>query len=228
LYADVPGMPNSSSYWCPWCLLSHSEWNKDPDTFIPEEHTLQFLLEMSEAVQKDFKKQLKPMDRKRVSCERHYQYLGPQNFVLPLLHLDIGMVNQAWESIQEWVDDVLEIVPPIERDARKQVQDAKEKLALALENKKQADATINIELREKSGTATLIKANLCRKYLDGTQREELNVQLTLLDAFITDLKQQMKVMKENLKSCQKNLVDLKKKTCNLQKRKGKTRGKYIS
>jgi hypothetical protein len=70
-YADVLGMPNSSSYWCPWCLLSHPEWNKDPDTFVPEERTLQFISEMSEAVQKDFKKQLKPMDQKGVSCERH-------------------------------------------------------------------------------------------------------------------------------------------------------------
>jgi hypothetical protein len=74
------------------------------------------------------------------------------------------------------------------RDARKQVQDAKEKLALAMENKKQSDATINIELREKSGNATLIKANLRRKNLDSMQREVLKVQLTLLDSFITDLK----------------------------------------
>jgi hypothetical protein len=127
---------------------------------------------MSGAVQKDLKTQLKPMDRKGVSCKRHYRCLGPQNFVPPLLHLEIGMVNQAWESFKEWVNDVVEIVPPIERDARKQVQDAKEKLVLALENKKQADATINIELRKKSGTATLIKADLSRKKLDGTQREE--------------------------------------------------------
>jgi hypothetical protein len=25
-YADVLGMLNSSSYWCPWCLLSHPQW----------------------------------------------------------------------------------------------------------------------------------------------------------------------------------------------------------
>jgi hypothetical protein len=24
-YADVVGMSNSTSYWCPWCLLSHAE-----------------------------------------------------------------------------------------------------------------------------------------------------------------------------------------------------------
>jgi hypothetical protein len=25
-YADVLGVPKSSSYWCPWCLLSLIEW----------------------------------------------------------------------------------------------------------------------------------------------------------------------------------------------------------
>jgi hypothetical protein len=52
------------------------------------------------------------------------------------LHLEIGMVNQAWESFEELVDDFVEIVPPIEKDAHKKVQDAKEKLALATEDKK--------------------------------------------------------------------------------------------
>ena len=56
------------------------------------------------------------MDQKGVSCERHYRCLGPQNFVPSLLHLEIGMVNQAWESFEELVDDFVEIVPPIEKD----------------------------------------------------------------------------------------------------------------
>ncbi len=27
-YADILGMPKSSSYWCLWCLLSHPEWQQ--------------------------------------------------------------------------------------------------------------------------------------------------------------------------------------------------------
>jgi hypothetical protein len=49
-YADVLGMLNSTSYRCPWCLLSHSEWYKTPETFSPKACTLDFLLEMSLAV----------------------------------------------------------------------------------------------------------------------------------------------------------------------------------
>jgi hypothetical protein len=30
-YADVLGMPKSSSYRCPWCLLSHVEWQQSVD-----------------------------------------------------------------------------------------------------------------------------------------------------------------------------------------------------
>ncbi len=71
-YADVLGMPNSTSYWCPWCLLSHSEWNKAPEAFIPEARTLDFLSEMYLAVKNDADKKLKPTDQKGVLCERHY------------------------------------------------------------------------------------------------------------------------------------------------------------
>jgi hypothetical protein len=55
-YADVLGMPNSSSYWCPWCLLSHPEWNKDPDAFVTEERTLKFLSKTLEAIKYDSQK----------------------------------------------------------------------------------------------------------------------------------------------------------------------------
>jgi len=55
-YADVLGMPNSSSYWCPWCLLSHPEWNRDPTTFAVEERTLKFLSDTVEAINKDSEK----------------------------------------------------------------------------------------------------------------------------------------------------------------------------
>jgi hypothetical protein len=159
-------MPNSTSYWCPWCLLSHSEWNKAPETFIPEARTLGFLSEMYLAVKNDADKKLKPTDRKGISCERHYKCLGPDNFVPPLLHLEIGMVNQVWEAFEEWVDAIVEIVPPFESDARTEVKNAKEKLELAIEEKKQVDAMTNIEIRDKSGTLKVIKAQLRRKNLE--------------------------------------------------------------
>jgi hypothetical protein len=114
---------------------------------------------------------MKPMDQKGISNERHCSCLGQQHFVPTLFHLEVGMVNQALESFKEWVDDIIvEIVPPVERDA----EDAKEKSEISAEEKKQSYATKNIELRGKSGTATLIKVHLWQKNLGITQCEELS------------------------------------------------------
>jgi hypothetical protein len=86
-YADVLRMPNSSSYWCPWCLLSHANWNQPPETFNAEERTLDFLLEVSLAVKNDSERKLKPMDRKGVTCERHYKCLDHKTLYLPFCTL---------------------------------------------------------------------------------------------------------------------------------------------
>jgi hypothetical protein len=65
------------------------------------------------------------------------------------------MVNQVWEAFEEWVNAIVEVVPPFERDAHTEVKNAKEKLELAIEEKKQVDATTNIEIRDKSGVNIL-------------------------------------------------------------------------
>ena len=61
------------------------------------------------------------------------------------------------------MDEDVEIVPPVEKDAQKQVEAAKNLLAEAADDKKRCEATSNIELREKSGTAMLIRSQLRRK-----------------------------------------------------------------
>jgi hypothetical protein len=59
----------------------------------------------------DIEKKMTPADKKGVSTEMHYQCLTPQNFVPPLLHLEIGMVNQMWDNLVEWIDEEVEIIP---------------------------------------------------------------------------------------------------------------------
>jgi len=43
-------MPNSSSYWCPWCWLLHPKWTKGPNTFVTLERMLNFILEIVQAI----------------------------------------------------------------------------------------------------------------------------------------------------------------------------------
>ncbi len=170
---------------------------------------MEFLKEVSLAVKNDSERKMKPSYRKGVTCERHYKCLGPQNFVPPLLHLEIGMVNQAWDAFEDWVDDAVKIAPPHEKEAHMEVLDTKERLAIALDDKKEADATINIDIHEKSGEAASIKAQLRRKGLENSRREELKV-ITLLETFINEQRNQIKKFKEEVKKIQLDHAEAKK------------------
>jgi hypothetical protein len=45
----------------------------------------------------------------------HNKNLAPEKFILPLLYMEIGMVNQVWEDMEGWIDDEVEVVPEDER-----------------------------------------------------------------------------------------------------------------
>jgi hypothetical protein len=49
----------------------------------------------------------------------HYKYLTPENLVPSLLHMEIGMVNDVWDSFQRWIDDDVERIPVDEKVACK-------------------------------------------------------------------------------------------------------------
>jgi hypothetical protein len=51
-YADILGMPKSSSYWCPWCLLSHPEWQQSANN-NGEKRAIEFLNETYDKIVKD-------------------------------------------------------------------------------------------------------------------------------------------------------------------------------
>jgi hypothetical protein len=90
------------------------------------------------------------MDKKVVSTEMHYQCLTPRHFVPPLLHMEIGIVNQVWDDLENWIDDAVEIIPLQEKDARKNLKDAIKNFESAKAEKTDSEKTTNIEIREKN------------------------------------------------------------------------------
>jgi hypothetical protein len=106
---------------------------------------------MYEAVKNDAQKKLQPTFKKGVTCAMHYKSLTPENFVPPLLHMEMGMVNQVWEDMEAWIDDVVEVVPEDEKAARKSLLDAKESLERATKQKDEAKITISVEIKQKRG-----------------------------------------------------------------------------
>ncbi len=136
-YADILGMPKSSSYWCPWCLLSRPEWQQSANN-NGEKRTIEFLNEMYHKIVKDKAKRLQPVDKKGVSTPIHYKGLTIDNLVQPLLHMEMGMVNQVWDDLEDWFDENVGVIPSDEISAGNELADAKERLDVAHNNKEEA------------------------------------------------------------------------------------------
>ncbi len=146
-----------------------------------------------------------------MSGPMHYKCLGPEYFVPPLLHLEMGMVNNVWDEFDESViDKDVEIVPPHEKDARDALSLSKDALAVAIDDKKGGDQMINIEIREKNTEVKLLKSELHKRTIDNERRQELHLKLILLETFIEQQRNQLKVLKDKVNSCQEAHISCKK------------------
>jgi len=68
----------------------------------------------------------------------HYKSLTPDNFVPPLLHMEMGMVNQVWEDFENWIDDKVELIPIEEKLVRTTLDESRERLRIASSEKDDA------------------------------------------------------------------------------------------
>jgi hypothetical protein len=78
-----------------------------------------------------------------------HKSLTINNFIPPLLHLEMGMVNLVWDDFELWIDNEVEMIPLHELEARRKVSEASQLLDAAIVEKKEADITINIDIQQK-------------------------------------------------------------------------------
>ncbi len=125
--------------------------------------------------------------------------------------MEMGMVNQAWDAFEGWIDDAVEIVPSHEKDSRKNLADAKEKFKEATREKSDVEKSTCIEIRERNGEIKALKSELRKKKtIDNARREDLHHRLTLLESFVAESKAKEKRVKEKYQSCQLALSECKK------------------
>ncbi len=49
-----------------------------------------------------------------------------------LLHLEIGMINHAWDNFKNWMDDSVDMIPPYEQDSQKKTIGGFDKILMML------------------------------------------------------------------------------------------------
>ena len=104
---STSGRPNMDGCRCPWCDLLHSEWNKNHNA-VGETWTLRKLEDMHLS---------KNTDKKGVTMSPLWK-VCVKYYVIPTLHIQIGMVNQAWKGLCLWIDKNVELVSSEEQQLR--------------------------------------------------------------------------------------------------------------
>jgi len=164
---------------------------------------------------------MQPTEKRGVSTAMHYKTLRPDNFAPPLLHMEMGLVNQVWENFESWVDDHVEMIPIDEKAVRLAVVDAKVKVDRAADEKETAKRTIGVEIRQNKAEIIRLKCELQRTGITIDIRQEFNARTALLTAIVKEKQSIEKRIQETFKVAQETLKQSKKRLEELKTARGK-------
>jgi hypothetical protein len=91
---------------CPWCMLSKQQWSLDPHD-NGEEWTIENLYRIRESIENNM---LFPTPDNLKGCTQKplIDAVPISNYIVPVLHLLIGIGNVLVDSIFEWVEERVE------------------------------------------------------------------------------------------------------------------------
>ena len=131
-YATITGRHNISNMICPYCDLNTKQWS-EKDHEKGEAFTLKRLNSLNEKrilydnSMETYNANVKGKNEtfiKPVKPETNYVKEAPQweieteKMIVPLLHLEIGLVNKAWVGFNNFLDEDVEQVTDEERELK--------------------------------------------------------------------------------------------------------------
>jgi hypothetical protein len=137
-----------------------------------------------------------------VSTAVHYKSLTPLDFAPPLLHMETGMVNQAWESFQKWTDDYVKKIPVDEKIARDSIAKAKETVEEKAREKEQTSKNLSIGVRGKNALVKSMKGELKQARGNPILQQDIQTSITIMESLVKEQKEVEKKVREAYKEAQ--------------------------
>jgi hypothetical protein len=184
-----------SSSWCMWCTAHPSTWNQHP---VPsaEDWTMEKIITMKERI-----------DRKEIKLPREmlgvvnypvWDFVEPQNYIFPELHVEIGLVNNVLDKFYSFIDDKVEAVTQEELTRRNSFIVADVALTRALNRlsnwKEDTAPQLEFHRHERMQVANKLKT----RNLESLEIADLRSQMQQLDTEIAEMVQQRKALEADL------------------------------
>jgi len=152
-----------------------------------------------------------PKDIKGIVSLPVFDFVEPSHYIFPLLHFEIGAVNNLLDNFRAFVEDVIEVVSDEEKTARNRViiADVSHTKAKQLIDQWNSDGG-SIELRAYRVEKAQVTAMLRHQGLPRDEIQSLKVQKDELDATIEVLNAQQKLLEKDVSAKRAVLSEAKK------------------
>jgi hypothetical protein len=115
-FATILGKENMSGTWCTWCMLSKAQWN-ETEHLPGELWTIEKIYGVRENVTENGMLPT-PDNLKGCTDKPLFNAVPICNFVIPVLHIIIGIGNTLVDCIFEWIEERIEKLTPAEIEVR--------------------------------------------------------------------------------------------------------------
>eukprot|EP00590_Aulacoseira_subarctica_P009734 CAMPEP_0172436286 /NCGR_PEP_ID=MMETSP1064-20121228/71645_1 /TAXON_ID=202472 /ORGANISM="Aulacoseira subarctica , Strain CCAP 1002/5" /LENGTH=474 /DNA_ID=CAMNT_0013184685 /DNA_START=314 /DNA_END=1738 /DNA_ORIENTATION=- len=217
--ATVMGKENSSGHHCPQCKLNCKTWS-DADHEKGAQWTNAGLCEAARefAQQEQVDPTVKKKAVKGVVEPPHYPGIEPVNFVVPILHMQMGKVNKIIGGCSNFIEEEVENIPSEEIIGRREVSSENAVLeSLHLEREKVlfekyvVKRELRIELREAK--KKLKSADVGSEQFIKIEEDilEITTEINEWDEVEEDWRQSIQSSKEQLKAKKEHLKKMESK-----------------
>jgi len=114
-YSQMLGSDNMSGSWCMWCQMAPNQWNREDG--VPLEHQEEWTIDELKA-----HKILVLEGRLKKPVEIHgvvdfplWDFIPVSDYIYPVLHGEIGLVNNALDAFYDILDDNIEVLTDEEK-----------------------------------------------------------------------------------------------------------------
>jgi hypothetical protein len=115
-YAQTLGRDNMSSHWCMWCKEHPNTWDQLNAASSVELWTLEHMVEHRHKIIREKLKD--PKEICGIVDFPVWDFIEPLNYIIPQLHIEIGLINYVLENFYDFIEEQVEVAPPKEQMAR--------------------------------------------------------------------------------------------------------------
>ena len=167
-FATSTGRDGHSSCRCVYCDSSYNQWN-DPFSISPTIMTLSRLHQLADQHRLSTTK----IDTKGVIMKPLLE-IDPSFYIVPLLHLQIGIVNKLWSSLLHFLDEFVEQVSEFEATLKINIETTKENIQTINDNIEILTVNRLLACEEYAKTLCIdIKASMVSLRDDITKQKEI-------------------------------------------------------